>query len=307
MTSGTAAAVAHKTGRHWLAVDSESRVVRDRLDKVISGNDSGGITHEVNWTGGGHYDVIAAAGPGEESGSPDSGAGEHVRIEVLTYREDGSVVPALDSTEKDHRSAELEVIRQRRELLQKLREVVRDKSTPEAAVQRIIGRSHWIFGGEYTGTSERRDLLPLDQHDILLVCADRSVHVVELKKPGAALVRCHRNGLIMSNEVHEAVSQCRNYVQKMDDMGLTLGTLYRNTLDLDYDYLRTKGTVVIGNPDHVEIHGVTQQMVAHAIRSFNTDQSRVQVLTYLDLINRAEEALRFVEDDLEAPGTESEP
>jgi hypothetical protein len=304
--SGTAAAVAHKTGRHWLAVDSESRVVRDRLDKVISGNDSGGITHEVNWMGGGHYDVIAA-GPDEESGSPDSGADEHVRIEVLTYREDGSVVPALDSTEKDHRSAELEVIRQRRELLQKLREVVSDKSTPEAAVQRIIGRNHWIFGGEYTETSERRDLLPLDQHDILLVRADRSVHIVELKKPGTALVKRHRNGLIMSNEVHEAVSQCRNYVQRMDDAGLTLGTLHRNTLDLDYDYLRTEGTVVIGNPDHVEIPGVTQQMVARAIRSFNTDQSRVQVLTYLDLIKRAEEALRFVEDDLETPGTESEP
>lgn len=305
--SGTAAAVAHKTGRHWLAVDSESHVVRDRLDKVISGKDSGGITHEVHWIGGGHYDVIAAARPDEESGSPDSAANEHVRIQVVTYRKDGSVVPALDSTEKDHRSAELKVIRQRRELLQKLRQIVSDRSTPEAAVQRIIGRNHWIFGGEYTGASERRDLLPLDQHDILLVRADRSVHVVELKKPGAALVRRHRNGLIMSNEVHEAVSQCRNYVQRMDDAGPTLETIHRNTLDLDYDYLRTQGTVVIGNPDHVEIPGVTQQMVARAIRSFNTDQSRVQVVTYLDLIERAEEALRFVEDDLETPGINSEP
>ena len=93
-------------------------------------------------------------------------------------------------------------------------------------------------------------------------------------------------------------------MQRMDDAGLTLGTLHRNTLDLDYDYLRR--TVVIGNPDHVEIPGVTQQMVAQSC-SFNTDQSRVQVLTYLDLIKRAEEALRFVEDDLETPGTESEP
>ncbi|MGF0168828.1 Shedu anti-phage system protein SduA domain-containing protein [Streptomyces koyangensis] len=305
--SGTAAAVAHKIGRHWLAVDSESRVVRDRLDKVINGNDSGGITHEVNWIGGGHYDVIAAARPDEASGPSDSGADEHVRIQVVTYRKDGSVVPALDSTERDHRSAELKVIRQRRELLQELREVVSDRSAPEATVQRIIGRNHWIFGGEYTEASERRDLLPLDQHDILLVRADRSVHVVELKKPGAALVRWHRNSLIVSNEVHEAVSQCRNYVQKMDDVGATLETIHRNTLDLEYDYLRTRGTVVVGNPDHVELPGVTQQMVARTIRSFNMDQSRVQVLTYLDLIERAEESLRFIEDDLEAPGIESAP
>ena len=304
--SGTAAAVAHKTGRRWLAVDGESNVVRDRLDKVISGNDSGGITHEVNWIGGGHYDVIVAARPGEESGLPDSSANEHVRIQVVTYRKDGSVVPALDSTEKDHRSAELEVIRQRRELLQELRKVVSDRSAPEAAVQRIIGPNHWIFGGEYIEASERRDLMPLDQHDILLVRADRSVHVVELKKPGAALVRRYRSGLIMSNEVHEAVSQCRNYVQRIDDAGPTLETIHRNTLGLDYDYLRTRGTVVIGNYDHVDIPGVTRQMVSRTIRSFNTDQSRIQVLTYLDLIERAEEALRFVEDDLEAPGIESE-
>jgi hypothetical protein len=304
--SGTAAAVAHKTGRRWLAVDSESHVVRDRLDKVISGKDSGGITHEVNWTGGGHYDTIATASPDEESGSPDSSADEHVRIQVVTYRKDGSIVRALDSIEKEHRSAELKVIKQRRELLQKLRKVVSDKSASEAAVQRIIGRNHWIFGGEYTGASERRDLLPLDQHDILLVRADRSVHVVELKKPGAALVRRHRNGLIMSNEAHEAVSQCRNYVQRMDDAGSTMETIYSNALGLEYDYLRTQGTVVIGNPDHVEIPGVTRQMVARAIRSFNNDQSRVRVITYMDLIERAEEALRFGEDDLETPGIESD-
>lgn len=305
--SGTAAAVAHKTGRRWLAVDGESHVVRDRLNAVISGKDSGGITREVNWTGGGHYDVIAVARPDEESGSSDSDSGEHVRIQVVTYRKDGSVVPALDSTEREHRSVELQVIKQRRELLQKLREVVSDRSAPESAVQQIIGRNHWIFGGEYTEVSERRNLLPHDQHDILLVRADRSVHVVELKRPGAALVRKHRNGLIMSNEVHEAVSQCRNYVQRMDDTGSMLETIHRNTLGLDYDYLRAQGTVVIGNPDHVMIDGVTQQMVARAIRSFNMDLSRVQVLTYMDLIERAEEALRFVEDDLENPGIASEP
>lgn len=80
---------------------TSSHVVRDRLDKVISGNDSGGITHEVNWIGGGHYDVIAAARLDEASGPPDSDADEHVRIQVVTYRKDGSVVPAfLDLIER---------------------------------------------------------------------------------------------------------------------------------------------------------------------------------------------------------------
>ncbi|MGW5599499.1 Shedu anti-phage system protein SduA domain-containing protein [Streptomyces rochei] len=225
-----------------------------------------------------------------------------MRIQVVTYRKDGSIAPTLDPTEKHHRSAQLEVIRRRRELLQKLREVVSERSTPEAVVQRLIESNHWIFGGEYTGTSKRRDLFPRDQHDILLVRADQSVHVVELKKPGAPLVRRYRGSLIMSNEVHEAVSQCKNYIQKMDDSGATLQTIYRTEDSLEYDFLRARGTVVIGNPDHVEVPGVTRQMVTHAIRSYNADQGRVQVLTYLNLIESAEEALRFDENDLESPG-----
>ncbi|MEU0692345.1 Shedu anti-phage system protein SduA domain-containing protein [Streptomyces uncialis] len=300
--SGTAAAVAHKTNRCWLAIDSELNVVRDRLDKVISGSDPGGITHEVNWTGGGRYDVITATGPNGESGPPELGTDEDVRIQVVTYRKDGSIAPTLDPTEKYHRSAQLGVIRQRRELLQKLREVVSERSTPEAVVQRLIESNHWIFGGEYTGTSKRRDLFPRDQHDILLVRADQSVHVVELKKPGAPLVRRYRGSLIMSNEVHEAVSQCKNYIQKMDDSGATLQTIYRTEDSLEYDFLRARRTVVIGNPDHVEVPGVTQQMVTHTIRSYNADQGRVQVLTYLNLIESAEEALRFDENDLESLG-----
>ncbi|MFF5893811.1 Shedu anti-phage system protein SduA domain-containing protein [Streptomyces globisporus] len=300
--SGTAAAVAHKTGRHWIAVDNDSNVVRDRLDKVISGSDPGGITHEVDWAGGGYYDVITAAGPNGESQLPELGTGEDVRIQVVTYRKDGSIAPDLDSTEKDHRFAQLGVIRQRREVLQKLREIVSERSMLEGPVQRLIGSSHWIFGSEYVGISERRDLFPRDQHDILLVRADGSVHVVELKKPGVALVKTYRGSLIMSNDVHDAVSQCNNYIHNMDDMGATLRTVYRDAHSpLDYDFLRAEGTVVIGNPDHVDVNGATSQAVTRAIRSYNANQNRVKVLTYLDLIERAEEALRFAEGDIKNP------
>ncbi|MCS7475812.1 DUF4263 domain-containing protein [Umezawaea endophytica] len=192
------------------------------------------------------------------------------------------------------------MISQRRELLKDLREIVADKKTTEAAVQRLIGRSHWIFGGEYTETADRRDLMPLGQHDILLVRADRSVHVVELKRPGARLVKVQGANLVMSADVHDAVSQCRGYVQMMDDAGPTLDRIHRDALGQDYDYRRAEGTVVIGNPDHVEISGVAAETVATAVRSFNVGQSRIRVLTYLDLIKRAEEALRFTEDELES-------
>ena len=56
--SGTTAAVAHKMGRRWIGVELGDHCYthcKVRLDKVIDGEDPGGITKAVGWTGGGGY------------------------------------------------------------------------------------------------------------------------------------------------------------------------------------------------------------------------------------------------------------
>lgn len=56
--SGTTGAVAHKMGRRWIMVElgdhCETHIV-PRLNKVIDGEDPGGITETVGWKGGGGY------------------------------------------------------------------------------------------------------------------------------------------------------------------------------------------------------------------------------------------------------------
>ncbi len=56
--SGTTGAVAHKMGRRWIMVElgehCDSHIV-PRLKKVIDGEDSGGVTEVVGWTGGGGF------------------------------------------------------------------------------------------------------------------------------------------------------------------------------------------------------------------------------------------------------------
>jgi adenine-specific DNA-methyltransferase len=56
--SGTTGAVAHKMGRRWIMVElgdhCETHIV-PRLQKVIDGEDPGGITKAVDWQGGGGY------------------------------------------------------------------------------------------------------------------------------------------------------------------------------------------------------------------------------------------------------------
>ena len=60
--SGTTAAVAHKMGRRWVTVEQEQATVetftRPRLEKIVAGEDGGGITDAVGWTKGGGFRVL---------------------------------------------------------------------------------------------------------------------------------------------------------------------------------------------------------------------------------------------------------
>ena len=56
--SGTTAAVAQKMGRRWIGVEMGNHAYthcKVRMDKVIAGDDPGGITKAQNWQGGGGY------------------------------------------------------------------------------------------------------------------------------------------------------------------------------------------------------------------------------------------------------------
>ena len=104
-----------------------------------------------------------------------------------------------------------------------------EEDVNETRMQAVISKHYWLFGGQYVGVA-RRDLMPLDQHDVPLVCADGSLEVVELKGPESPLVKPYRNHLIVSREVHEAVSQCIGYLRTIDEAGATLRTIHRTKL-----------------------------------------------------------------------------
>ncbi len=56
--SGTTASVAHKMGRRYIGIEMGNHAYthcKARLDKVIAGEDKGGITKSVNWEKGGGY------------------------------------------------------------------------------------------------------------------------------------------------------------------------------------------------------------------------------------------------------------
>jgi len=56
--SGTTAAVAHKTGRDWISVESDPAIAeraKGRLERVVSGTDPTGVTRTRQWRGGGTF------------------------------------------------------------------------------------------------------------------------------------------------------------------------------------------------------------------------------------------------------------
>jgi adenine-specific DNA-methyltransferase len=62
--SATSAAVAHKMKRKWIGIELGDHAVTHclpRLQKVISGQDKGGITEAVNWKGGGGFKFYTLA------------------------------------------------------------------------------------------------------------------------------------------------------------------------------------------------------------------------------------------------------
>ena len=58
MGSGTTCAVAHKLGRQYIGIEQMNYIddiTVKRLQAVVSGSDSGGISEKVGWSGGGSF------------------------------------------------------------------------------------------------------------------------------------------------------------------------------------------------------------------------------------------------------------
>lgn len=73
--SGTTAAVAHKMGRRWIAIERSRTTVAKfaypRLQRVVAGDDPGGITHSSGWTGGGAFSLVTCASSKAGSSNQD--------------------------------------------------------------------------------------------------------------------------------------------------------------------------------------------------------------------------------------------
>lgn len=196
--------------------------------------------------------------------------------------------------------------KRKQEALDRLETAVLDADASEADLQHALDGQWWLFGGRFVDQHQRRSYDALNQLDIPLMRADGSLHIVELKKAEIpSLIREQRNHLIVGHEVNDAVGQTMNYLRAMDESSPLL------TQNFGLDARRADATVVIGHEKYLT-QSRTDAEIAQTFRTYNSHLSRVQVVTYDELIRGARAALKLdvasaapdVEDDNGQPSDE---
>ena len=183
-------------------------------------------------------------------------------------------------------------LRSKQLVVQELDDLVRNPATKEPALQKLLEKNWWLLGATYVGMCDRRSLTMLDQFDLPLLRADEVLHIVELKRasyPRDRVVVPHRNHFRVTDAVNEAVCQVENYLAETDAM---------------YDYIRSRfhveckraeATVIIGHPEVNRHADVTPEQYRMAIRTYNSHLSRVEVLTYEDVVTTARNAVQALQ------------
>jgi antiviral defense system Shedu protein SduA len=196
-----------------------------------------------------------------------------------------SVTPTAQASAEE--IADVVLLRARRRALRELGTVVLNRHSSERDLQRALERNLWIFGG--TLLADRlgpRRISRGIELDLTLLRPDGTVHVVELKRAAVPLLTHQRGRWVPTNEVHRAVAQAMNYLVVLDEDRPRLA-------ELGIDVRRASAAVIIGHP-HFEEEAHENEVDA-ALRVYNSHLSRVEVVTYKQVVDRADRVLRLAE------------
>jgi hypothetical protein len=194
--------------------------------------------------------------------------------------------PMKTLTEKPSEQLVLDLLqlRARRAALYEIRRVVRNPNSDEENLRAVLHPNPWLFGGAYVDGTQHRRLGPSVELDLPLLRPDGSLHVVELKRANVKLVTHQRSRLIPNALVHRAVGQVMNYLLILDEL--------RDDIQNHYgiDARRARGTVVIGHSMFEEMDAST---IAEVLRTYNSHLSRVEVITYEELLESAQRSVEL--------------
>jgi hypothetical protein len=210
-------------------------------------------------------------------------------LSAVTHAGMAEVAEALADASADGLLAGMMERRRQKNQLSKVRAIAEDADSGEEDLQKELARNWWIFGGRYIGVGQQRQLIKLDQYDIPLVRADGSLHIVELKKAKVSpLTTVEHSHHRVDGNINEAVCQAMNYLRALDEQRDHILANYK------VEARRASATVVIGHPLHAKLD---EAQINETLRIYNSHLSRVEVITYKQLIDGAEQSLALSAGD----------
>ena len=185
----------------------------------------------------------------------------------------------------------IEHSRQMKGLL-RLERTVRDPASTVAHLYGVLKDEPWVFGGRFVPQDTRYRVPGLKAVDLPILRPNDILHVVRLAPANIPdLAAGGRNSAALGVRVHEAVSESMNLLRSLDELR------HRIFQELQIDTRRASVTIVIGSPEHLGDGSAVPgwSAIEEAIRVYNSHLSRIEVMTYEDLVRSARRMLRLAE------------
>ncbi|WP_239655331.1 Shedu anti-phage system protein SduA domain-containing protein [Mycobacterium riyadhense] len=181
-------------------------------------------------------------------------------------------------------------LHRQREAINLLQATAEDPGKNEHDLQRILHNQWWMFGGRFIDIAKRRNFTVLESLDIPLLRHDGSLHIVELKQANIeTLIKEDHGTPVLGAAVHDAVSQAMVYLRSLDNQRAEI------LASFGIDVQRASVTVVIGHPQFMSDR-FTEGQLNEALRTYNSHLSRIEVMTYKELIDGARRSLDLAGD-----------
>lgn len=192
-------------------------------------------------------------------------------IDALAERaEELQTLPPLG--ESDNRRMVASALRasHRSAALSRLKELIAD-NVQERLFQHLLDRNWWMLGAQYVEKIPKRDWTDEENLDMMLKSADNGYDIVELKRSDAELFKLHRNKLIVSSDVNDAVNQAAHYISEIERQRDHFIARY------SVDLYKVRAKVLIGTISDTEDDIDAKRL---ALRMYNSHLHQIEVMTF---------------------------
>ena len=164
--------------------------------------------------------------------------------------------------------------------------------------QRWIYENNWVFGVNYVEVIEKARIsisgcIP----DYLFLAADGFVDILEIKLPEEEVIledSNHTGSYKWSAKSNEAIGQVVTYINEVDRFQLDLKKEIKRVYGSEVSFVKPRSFILIGNKTGWD------EFKREALRKLNFALHGIEILTYSDLLRRAERITQTYKEEEQA-------